>query len=603
MPRKAFVADLQDALVTFKRVNVSELKAGEEDGMINFNYQTQGTETVITILVPGTQSDHRAIQMHADATLDLGGYPESHIYMFYTNSEHVPPAIHSALDEMSNYNGVKVPEMMCSMVKVLDKATATQGSQHNPLEIEDGDPINIVSDIDEDGYDSQSDYEYDSDNDAWSENPPKRDGNAAPPVRAGDRATMMILNRRIRQDIRLAKEAGFRVGHLGTLLNGGKDAFVTISIRVSKLGISEEALQAWHMDPSHYFVILIRYTDGYKSLDHILRRGKSNDDVKFRVGLNQRYKIPIEEATAAFALLGNQGKTKKLDVTGSSIPGSESRRLGRLFIGGPLEELLNERLMSLIEYRMVMGLGWGGAEEFYNDHQGRNLAGNAPDPRNWAEERSHHQEALPSFVQSDHLISLVKEKSFPLAAMQFALRHLVRCTDFCLVCHCKVETDFEALKPYVCSKPLCLYQYMSLGFGPNIEHEIVSQPHVVDLLISFCYSSAHARKLRYLPTGMALTCPAPPITSGIDPGSHLGPIRPFNTQPLPTNNGGASEQSRSPRELKTFKAKFDQAKLELIFPISASADTRIHVGSWLAIHLPGPAEEQHLHCRVTEVPF
>jgi len=88
--------------------------------------------------------------------------------------------------------------------------------------------------------------------------------------------------------------------------------------------------------------------------------------------------------------------------------------------------------------------------------------------------------------------------------MQFALRHLVRCTEFCLVCHNKVSTDFEALKPYVCSSPLCLYQYMSLGFGPSIEYEIISQPTVVDLLVSFCYASANAGKLVHFPDGMDL---------------------------------------------------------------------------------------------------
>jgi len=94
--------------------------------------------------------------------------------------------------------------------------------------------------------------------------------------------------------------------------------------------------------------------------------------------------------------------------------------------------------------------------------------------------------------------------SFPLVAMQFALRHLVRCTEFCLVCHNKVSTDFEALKPYVCSSPLCLYQYMSLGFGPSIEYEIMSQPTVVDLLVSFCYASAKMGKLEHFPDGMNL---------------------------------------------------------------------------------------------------
>lgn len=55
MPRKAFVADLNEAVVTFERSNVSNFRGGDEDGQINFlyqqNYQGEGTE--ITVLVPG----------------------------------------------------------------------------------------------------------------------------------------------------------------------------------------------------------------------------------------------------------------------------------------------------------------------------------------------------------------------------------------------------------------------------------------------------------------------------------------------------------------------------------------------------------------------
>ncbi len=54
MPRKAFVADLQEAIRVFERVNVSRLKAGGEDGMINFDYSiSDGDVTEITVMVPG----------------------------------------------------------------------------------------------------------------------------------------------------------------------------------------------------------------------------------------------------------------------------------------------------------------------------------------------------------------------------------------------------------------------------------------------------------------------------------------------------------------------------------------------------------------------
>ena len=54
MPRKAFVTDLQDAVTNFEKINVSELRAGEEDGSINFDYHlSNGDTTNVTVLVPG----------------------------------------------------------------------------------------------------------------------------------------------------------------------------------------------------------------------------------------------------------------------------------------------------------------------------------------------------------------------------------------------------------------------------------------------------------------------------------------------------------------------------------------------------------------------
>lgn len=54
---------------------------------------------------------------------------------------------------------------------------------------------------------------------------------------------------------------------------------------------------------------------------------------------------------------------------------------------------------------------------------------------------------------------------------------------------------------------------MSLGFGPSVEHEILTQPYVVDLLVSFCYTAALCRRLREYPTGMSLH--VPPVGSNL----------------------------------------------------------------------------------------
>lgn len=525
---------------------------------------------------------------------DLGEYPESHMYMIYTKSENMPPSLHSALDEMGNCPNMKVSNMMAKVVKTLDKATA--GSRHNPVDIDDGDPMQIDSDLEPEESDDPDDY--DSDSGAWSPKSPKHQSTfSAAQVRPGNRTDVLASNARLRKDLRLTKEAGFRVCYLGNLLNNGQGGFVTISCRVARLGISDEALQAWHLEHDQYFILLIRYTAGYKDLDSLIGQGMSHgtNGVQMRVGLSSRYKIAIDEAIAAFAVLEDKSKSRKLITTQTSIT-SKKEGLGRLFIGKPLDDLLNDRLIPLLRYRNAMGFGWGGAEDFFNDHQGRNLDGkHAIDPKYWAEDPSIHLKTLPKLVTQDHMTGILKERSFPLIAMQFALRHLVRCTEFCLVCNCKVETDFEALKPYVCSKPLCLYQYMSLGFGPSIEHEIITQPHVVDLLISFCYTSATYRKLRYLPTGMALMVPAPTLMTE---RQNLGP----GYDPRYATNamiGGVnpSQASVKPREIKIHKAKFDRQKMELLFPPGVAPV--VYRGNWVSFILP--MSEERYHCRVTEV--
>ena len=63
--------------------------------------------------------------------------------MFYTNSENVPQSVHAALDTMSDCQGLKVSDMMFKVSRSLDKATA--GSRHNPVDLEDGDPMMVDS--------------------------------------------------------------------------------------------------------------------------------------------------------------------------------------------------------------------------------------------------------------------------------------------------------------------------------------------------------------------------------------------------------------------------------------------------------------------------
>ena len=526
------------------------------------------------------------------------------MFMIYTDSDHVPQAIQKALHDMDNHAGVKVSSMLANVVRSLDKAILeSDGSQSNPVDLDDSDPMAIDS-IPGSEHEQESSIDPASDDGAWSPKSPKYEWNQsyASQTQFGDAAKILGEKRRIRSDLRLAKDAGFHVSLQGSLLEGGREGFVTLSIRVNKLGISHEALQAWHMNSEQYFVLLIRYTEGYQSLDSINGGVMScvKDAISLRVGLSDKYKLTIDAANAAFVKLGEHGKTKKSPAD----PADTSRsinKLGRLFIARPLDELLNDKLLPLLRYRMAMGFPWRGAEEFLNDNQGRNLDNHAPNPKYWAEDQSDKAASLPAIVVMDHLTCDLKEKSLPLLAMQFALRHLVRCTEFCLVCHCKVETDFEALKPYVCSKPLCLYQYMSLGFGPSIEHEIVTQPHVVDLLVSFCYASATAQKIRYLPTGMALMVPKPAPSLASTPIPLTGNYQPPGTTNKVPARGLQDDALPKPvLQENVYKAKFDPLTRDMLF--SANERPPLQSGSWIVYGPPKAAAERY-HARVADVLF
>ena len=416
------------------------------------------------------------------------------------------------------------------------------------------------------------------------------------------------LSRRIRQDLRLAKAAGFRVGHLGALFTSYQESFVMISCRIAKLGISEEALQAWQLASNQYFILLIHYSNGYRTLERITGDEASGPKtVRMRLGVSHKYRIGLSDAVRAFGGTKDRAETKDELIIERPDP---TAGLNSFFISRPLDELLNERLARLLGYRLDGALSWASAEKFYNDHQGRKVS--VPDDivLDHDDAKASRSKNLPNLVTADHLTQKTAPFSFPLLAMQFALRHLVRCTEFCLVCHCKVEETFEALKPYVCSKPLCLYQYVKLGFGPSIEHEIISQPYVVDLLISFCYASAAAGKMNSFPVGMGLLVPSlsllPAIRPlGIAPATHSALL----TLPMVPRMSAVSYSGNTlPENLKPVplvkepvihKAKLDRINKELHFPRQGQP---LSVGQWIFIRLPGPAEDGW-HCRVIETVY
>lgn len=363
------------------------------------------------------------------------------------------------------------------------------------------------------------------------------------------------LRGKLRRDLRAVKSAGFKVGYLGHL-----DGCITISIatRIARLGISEEAMKVWSVSPSEYLVLLIRYNRAYQTLEELFGNWDMvNSLVHMRIGLCDSHKPSLSATLEAF-----QGKG-----TVAMGPGPKAPALNQLFIGAQLDKLLNERFLAIVKFRLEYGLSWTGAEHLSHDSQGKHL--NPDDVHDskylvadtWAT-------PPPSYLASEHMAdnSLALPKiSFPLLAFQFALRHFARCTEFCLICHCKKYGDYEALRPYVCSNGLCLYQYITFGMGPSLEYEILFQLYVVDLLVSLAYARARAGLLEDFPTGLGLQVPNPAATA--------------SNSIVPASG--------------SYEAILDPDKMEL----SAMDMTGLRVGDWICI-MNIRARKLEWHCRV-----
>ncbi|KAJ6451098.1 hypothetical protein C8R47DRAFT_1221896 [Mycena vitilis] len=196
--------------------------------------------------------------------------------------------------------------------------------------------------------------------------------------------------------------------------------------------------------------------------------------------------------------------------------GEAGARFERFSLSTALETLLDAQLVKLIALRRAYGVGWAGAEEMYARVEGeQRRAGDV-----WEMYRNEILRAVSDeaalarsgTLPHDPLRGLPKgeEINVPYTAFCFLVRRLMLCTRYCLVCHNELTAEFEALKPYVCDRPLCTYQCYAHNRRASLEYEIMHNPETVDLLVSLTYSAAAGGVVdEPLPKGMALRVPPP----------------------------------------------------------------------------------------------
>ncbi|EPE33440.1 UBC-like protein [Glarea lozoyensis ATCC 20868] len=562
MGRKAYIADVA-AAAALSIPGITSVVKGSEDGDVHVCY-TPATGLPIEISL---------------LSLEVGGYPQENFYMITTESMDLPAGVNSILAEIQESSaGKSIQDLISTISKKLGKHLA-MGSKDD-VEMEDNDAD--FEDDEEDPEDSQSSSDEDPfDMDGDDEYFGQREGIRGARLAAKVNMTPEIakqLNRRIRSDLRAARQAGFKIGIVSGAKAESMSSIISISVKVDNLGLSEEAVQAWDLEPQQYIVFLIRYADGYRNFEQIMDAPAKSLDIDFRVGVSNKYKPGIVPALAAFTD-SNKDRTKSTENTANTANTAElpmDGHFSNMFISSSLNDFINTSLISLLKIRDMANLSWRGAKLWFNEKQSRHDVNNSDVPSSYYDESVLPTEKhLPELLVKDHLLEAKSKKktiSFPLLAAQFAVHYLARCTEYCLVCHDEIEQKFEALKPYVCSKPLCLYQYMSLGFGPSIEHEILTQPYVVDLLVSFCYAAAWNKKLREYPTGMSLAVPLLPngmyATAG---GAYIPPTY------APTEPTQSAATPTPPLE----KVKFNPGADEIVFETLGKCPVR--TGDWIVL--------------------
>lgn len=313
--------------------------------------------------------------------------------------------------------------------------------------------------------------------------------------------------RRLKKDLLSAKSAGLSVGFLPKGKVKQAQMF-SLSLRVAKLRIPEDALTAWDLKASEYIVLLCKFPRGYPSLAECLFNLSQQNIVTYRFGKCAKARPTFSSSVTAFRTTEHDFDTSFKTVSSES----HDDDFRPIIVSNSVNEILNQDFFKLLSIRRSHGATWDAAHVYLTRLANRdstpstvppclttfiqeNLPGTADDTEFGP---------FPDQLEHDYAMDNEEEFSITLVSMQFALRRLTQCTQYCMVCHQRIKENVDALKPYVCSRSLCLFQLLSLGFGSSIEHEVVNHPYVVDLLVSFFCSALTIGSLREFPQGLGL---------------------------------------------------------------------------------------------------
>ncbi|KIY71906.1 hypothetical protein CYLTODRAFT_389638 [Cylindrobasidium torrendii FP15055 ss-10] len=511
--RKRFSADIDDLKqyvdkqpICIHGVRVTKIRAGDDEGSVDVRVVDSTDATANITLVFNETSD----------------YPREHMLFSYTDGpihESVQAALATVAEDGARPLRETIERMLCAIVG--KEPPNTDGADDD--EEEEEDPGDYDGLLDDDDF-------------------------AIASIKG-------ILDRsKLQRDFIDVVASHYRPG----LLRFSADDFcLSVSVPVIKLAdsIPAQALMAWDrrlLSRSQHLVLLISGQCGiYPTLDnngsYTSSAKNASVQLKFQVGLSGQYKPSEEnarEAVRKFGLVVADAEDElrlqqereaaeaalafdySEDPLGTPEPpppppiafepveeDTDPGRFDKFSLSSSFEHLLDQHFLKVVNIRRVFRLGWAGAELLHSHaEQQQRSTQSLFDLNSQMYFAADKEEAtLDRNLPDDPLKDL--EPSADINLMSTAFSYLVRrmtlCTRYCLICHNRLDTDYEALKPYVCDKNLCAYQYYTQNRGPKLEYEILHNPQTVDLLVSIAYCSAAEGVLDDFPVGMGLRVPLP----------------------------------------------------------------------------------------------
>ncbi|KAJ3509436.1 hypothetical protein NLJ89_g5227 [Agrocybe chaxingu] len=519
--RRRFNADLADieqaakAGLVLNGLQVKKVRAGDDEGSIEVVLEKTSSEHVLSVNL---------------LISDTSEYPGSHSVFCYSPDGDLSAKLQRIVDEIAEEPprsiGATVKALVASVARVVFSMTQK---------------VQVRVDVSDEESEGSDDYDAFEDYDDIVTAPMEADSVMA----------------KLQQDFVDIVATEYKPGFIR--LNGN-DFVLSISLPVVELAnsIPPRALMAWDrrlLSCSQYLTLLI---SGFRGLYPVLESDgfytasaqRLATTLTFKVGLSEKYKpgkdqvqevvrkhgLIIQDAEDELRIQAELEAAQKAkyydwedDFTEDEpmaevveeVEVADPGRFDRFSMSSSLESLMDASFLKLVQLRRKFGLGWAGAELLHAEIEKSQMKDQ--DVLFWRHKEitnadgEERELSRTTNLPHDPLIGLGVDQPFnlPLTAFCYLVRRLSLCPRYCIVCHNKLQTDYEALKPYVCDSKLCSYQYYTLNRGPSLEYEIIHNPQTVDLLVSLAFCSASDGSMEDpFPVGLGLRVPVPSASAG-----------------------------------------------------------------------------------------